>query len=181
MPESGTIGCMRTPIYVRELTKEEQAIVAAGLRSKDVVRLRRCQIVAASARKEQVPGIARVLGCDEKTVRNTIHAFDAQGVAALEHRSTRPHHTHAAFTAEQAERLRALLHRSPRDFGKETSVWTLELAAEVCFEQGLVSARVSSETIRATLQRMHVNWKRAKKWITSPDPEYMRKKTRETV
>jgi transposase len=172
---------MRAPIYVRELTTEEQAIVAAGLRSKDVVRLRRCQIIAASARKEQVQGIALVLGCDEKTVRNTIHAFDAQGVAALEHRSTRPHHTHAAFTAEQAERLRALLHRSARDFGKETSVWTLELAAEVCFEQGLISSRVSSETIRATLQRMHVNWKRAKKWITSLDPEYMRKKTRETA
>jgi transposase len=175
------MGCMRTPIYVRELTAEEQAIVAAGLRSKDVVRLRRCQIIAASARKEQVPGIALVVGCDEKTVRNTMHAFDAQGVAALEHRSTRPHHTHAAFTAEQAERLRALLHRSPRDFGKETSVWTLALAAEVCFEQGLISSRVSSETIRATLQRMNVNWKRAKKWITSPDPEYMRKKTRATA
>ena len=172
---------MRTPIYVRELTTEEQAIVAAGLRSKDVFRLRRCQIIAASARKEQVPGIARVLGCDEETVRNALHAFDAQSVAALERRSTRPEHTQAAFTAEQAERLKALLHRSPRDFGKETSVWTLELAAEVCFEEGLTSRRVSSETIRATLQRMKVHWKRAKKWITSPDPEYVRKKTRGTA
>jgi len=172
---------MRPPIYVRELTTEEQAIVAAGLRSKDVFRLRRCQIIAASARKEQVPGIARVLGCDEETVRNAIHAFDAQGVAALERGSTRPKHIQAAFTAEGAERLKALLHRSPRDFGKQTSVWTLELAAEVCLEEGLISRRVSSETIRATLQRMNVNWKRAKKWITSPDPEYTRKKTRGTA
>jgi hypothetical protein len=168
---------MRTPIYVRELTTEEQATVEAGLRSKDLFRLRRSQIIAASARKEQVPGIALVLGCDEETVRNAIHAFDAHGVTALERQSTRPKHSQAVFTAEQAERLKALLHRSPREFGKKTSVWTLELAAEVCFEQGLISRRVSSETIRATLQRMHVNWKRAKKWITSPDPEYTRKKT----
>ena len=168
---------MRTPIYVRELTTEEQTTVAAGLRSKDVFRLRRCQIIAASARKEQVPGIARVLGCDEETVRNAIHAFDAQGVAALAARSTRPKRSQAVFTAEQTERLKALLHRSPREFGKQTSVWTLKLVAEVCFEQGLISRRVSSETVRTTLQRMNVNWKRAKKWITSPDPEYTRKKT----
>jgi hypothetical protein len=75
------------------------------------------------------------------------------------------------------EQLKALLHRSPRDFGKNTSIWTRELVAEVCFEEKLTSTRVSGETIRATLQRMKVNWKRAKKWITSPDPEYLRKKT----
>jgi hypothetical protein len=37
---------------------------------------------------------------------------------------------------------------------------------------------VSNETIRATLARMGVRWRRAKEWITSPDPEYARKKAR---
>lgn len=172
---------MRTPIYVRDLTAEEQQEVEAGLRSKDGFRLRRCQIIAASARKERVPAIARVIGCDEQTVRNAIHAFDDQGVAVLERQSTRPKHTQAAFSAEQAEQLKALLHRRPREFGKTTSLWTLDLAAEVSFAEGLTSNRVSDETIRATLKRLQVNWKRAKKWITSPDPEYARKKTRGTV
>ena len=168
---------MRAPIYVRDLTAEEQQEVEAGLRSKDGFRLRRCQIIAASARKERVPAIARVIGCDEQMVRNAIHAFDDQGVAVLERQSTRPKHTQAAFSAEQAEQLKALLHRSPREFGKTTSLWTLDLAAEVSFTEGLTSSRVSDETIRATLKRLQVNWKRAKKWITSPDPEYARKKT----
>ena len=168
---------MLKPIYVRELTVEEEQAVEAGLRSKDGFRLRRCQIIAASARKERVPAIARVLGCDEQTVRNAIHAFDAQGVTALEQQSSRPVHTQAAFTAEKAEELKGLLHRSPREYGKATSLWTLELAAEVSFAEGLISNRVSDETIRATLKRLKVNWKRAKKWITSPDPEYDRKKT----
>lgn len=172
---------MRTPIYVRDLTAEEQQEVEAGLRSKDGFRLRRCQIIAASARKERVPAIARVIGCDEQTVRNAIHAFDDQGVAVLERQSTRPKHTQAAFSAEQAEQLKALLHRRPREFGKTTSLWTLDLAAEVSFAEGLTSNRVSDETIRATLKRLQVNWKRAKKWITSPDPEYARKKTLGTV
>jgi hypothetical protein len=44
-------------------------------------------------------------------------------------------------------------------------------------EEGLTKERVSGETIRATLAReLGVRWKRAKRWITSPDPEYQRKK-----
>jgi len=171
---------MRAPLYIRELTTEEQQTVEAGLRSKDLFRLRRCQIVAASARQERVPAIARTLGCDEQTVRNALHEFDAKGIAALERQSTRPKHIHAALPPEMYEQLQALLHRSPRDFGKNTSIWTRDLVAEVCFEEKLTRTLVSGETIRATLQRMKVNWKRAKKWITSPDPEYMRKKTRGT-
>ena len=72
--------------------------------------------------------------------------------------------------------MRALLHQSPRTFGKPTSLWTLELAADVSFERGVTTTRVTGETIRATLVRLGVTWQRAKAWITSPDPEYARKK-----
>jgi hypothetical protein len=81
-----------------------------------------------------------------------------------------------AFPPEQAEELRDLLHQSPRNFGKPTGVWTLELAAEVSFEQRLTPERVSREGVRRALRRLEVSWKRAKHWITSPDPEYVRKK-----
>ncbi len=74
--------------------------------------------------------------------------------------------------------MRALLHQSPRQFGRERSLWTLNLVAEVCFEQGLTKALVSDETIRDALRRLGVRWKRARDWITSPDPEYARKKRR---
>ena len=35
---------------------------------------------------------------------------------------------------------------------------------------------VSDEAIRVALRRLRVSWKRAKHWITSPDPAYARKK-----
>jgi hypothetical protein len=73
-----------------------------------------------------------------------------------------------------------MLHESPRQYGKDTSVWTLELAAQVSFEQGLTVSRVSDETVRTALLRLGVRWQRAKDWITSPDPAYARKKTHET-
>ena len=85
--------------------------------------------------------IARQLGCDDQTVRNVIHGFNAAGLAVLHEGSSRPHRLRTAFSEEGAERLKDLLHRSPRDFGQDRSTWTLELAAQVSFEQGIISHR----------------------------------------
>jgi transposase len=152
------------------LTQEEHQQLTAGLRSSEAFVLRRCQMLLASAERRTVPAIAHALRCDRQTVRNAIHAFNQRGLAALRPGSSRPHSIQAAFASPEAERLRALLHQSPRTFGKPTSLWTLELAAEVSFEQGLTPQRVTGETIRATLVRLGVKWLRAKEWITSPDP-----------
>jgi transposase len=167
---------MQPPLFVRSPTESEQQALAAGLRSADAFTLRRCQMVLASARGERVPTIARALGCGEQTVRNAIHAFDVRGVAALAAGSSRPQTIHPAFDAAGAERLRTLLHRSPRDFGHPTSLWTLDLAAATAVAEGLTATRISGETVRATISRLGIRWRRAKTWITSPDPAYAQKK-----
>jgi hypothetical protein len=95
---------------------------------------------------------------------------------ALSEGSSRPHRIAAAFAAPAAERLRAMLHQSPRTFGQPTSIWTLALAAAVCFTAGSSNERVTGETIRVTLKRLGIRWQRAKQWITAPDPAYARKK-----
>lgn len=171
---------MKPPIFVRPLTDAERQAVQAGLRSSDAFVLRRCQIILASASGERASKIARNLGCDDQTVRNAIRAFDTCGLEALEAGASVPRTIHRAFDESSAEGLKLLLHQSPRNFGKETSVWTLQLAADVSFEQGLTRERVSDETIRLTLKRLGIKWKRAKQWITSPDPEYARKKAHAT-
>jgi transposase len=172
---------MRPPRFVRRPTDEEFEALEAGLRSADAFVLRRCQIILASARGEWAPQIARAVGCGDQTVRNAIQAFNATGLQALVQGSHRPHTIRAIFDPERAERLRALLHQSPRTFGKPTGVWTLELAADVSFAQGLTPRRVSGEAIRLALRRLGVGWRRAKQWITSPDPAYARKKVRATA
>jgi transposase len=171
---------MRKPLFVRSLSETEHEQLEAGLRWNDAFVLRRCQIVLASARGQRAPAIAELVGCDDETVRDVIRAFNERGLGVLQRGSTRPHQTQAAFSVTQTERLREILHQSPRNFDKPTSLWTLELAAEVSFEQGLTATRVSDETIRATLARQKVSWQRAKRWIISPDPEYERKKTHGT-
>lgn len=173
---------MRPPICVRELTKAERDRLEVGLHATAVYELRRCQILLASARGEWAPRIAEVLGCTDQTVRNVIREFERVGLdACLTRGSSRPHTIHAKVDAAAAEQVRALLHQSPRTFGKPTSVWTMELAAEVSFAEGITSERVSGETIRQAILRLGVRWRRAKRWITSPDPEYARKKVRATA
>lgn len=173
---------MRKPIFVRPFTEEERTRLEEGLHSSDTFVLRRCQMLLASERGVWVPQIAAALGCDDQTVRTVIGTFETAGLdACLTRQSSRPHSPHCKVDAAAAENLRALLHQSPRTFGQPTGVWTLELAADVSFAEGITAERVSDETIRTALRRLGVRWKRAKNWITSPDPAYARKKGRATV
>ena len=152
-----------------------------GLRSAEAFRGRRCPIVLASEYGAGVPRIARQVGCSEHTVRNVVPAFNTQGGAWLQRGSSRPHTTRERLGSKGAPQLQALLPQSPRTFGPPTSLWTLEVAAEGSFAQGLPPQRVSREAIRTALGRLGVSWQRAKGWITSPDPAYARKKKRATA
>jgi transposase len=172
---------MKPRIFVGNLSEKEQKQLFAGLHSSDAFQLRRSQILLASARGETVPSIAKALSCDEQTVRHAIHAFKQQGLSALQAGSSRPHHLPTVLRADvTAEMFKAILHRPPRDFGLETSLWTLELLVKQCMCLGWLAREVSIETMRQTLKRAGINWKRAKHWITSPDPLYEEKKTRAT-
>jgi transposase len=168
---------MKTPIFVGRLSEEEHVRLKEGLRSKDTFTMRRCQILLASSRGERAPKIALNLGCVSQTARDAINDFNQRGLDSLRAKSSRPKRTRDAFDEGSAEALREMLHHSPREFGRSSSLWTLDMAADVAFEEGLTEGRVSGETIRATLSRvLGVRWMRAKRWITSPDPLYERKK-----
>jgi hypothetical protein len=95
--------------------------------------------------------------------------------------SRRPHTAAKLFDAERSRTAEGALAPEPAQFGKARSTWTLALAAEVCAEHGITAERVSYETIRDALQRLGVGWRRAKTWITSPDPQYALKKTGATA
>lgn len=168
----------KAPLFVRLPTDAERQALEDGLRASDAFVLRRAQIILASAQDERVGVIAPCVGFSGQAVRDVIRAFNARGVAVVQPTSRRNRVIYSSFDPPRAEALRVLLHRSPRDFDKPTGVWTLELAADVAYEQGRTAWRVSGETIRATLARMGVRWRRAKEWITSPDPEDARKKAK---
>jgi hypothetical protein len=110
-----------------------------------------------------------------------MRAFHTQGLACLQPQSRRPKRTRLVLDAAKCAQRRALLHTSPRTVGKPRRTWTLRFAAEVCWEGGLTPYQVSSETSRQALTRLGVSWQRAKRWMTSPDPQDARKKSGATA
>ncbi len=168
---------MKEPIFVRSLNETERATLRSSLRSPNAFTLRRSQTLLASVEGRTPRQIAKQLGCTDQTVRNVIRAFEREGLACLQQKSSAPKSRVPELDEAKREKLGALLHQSPRQFGKDRSLWTLNLVAEVCCEQRLTKELVSDETIREALARMNVRWKRARDWITSPDPAYARKKS----
>ncbi|MDB5308828.1 MAG: Is630 family transposase [Gemmataceae bacterium] len=167
---------MKPPLFVRPLTPAERSALARGRRSREAFTLRRAQILLASAAGRTPPTIAAVLGCSDQAVRNVIRAFARDGLGCLTAKPPVPRRPVAAWDRRHDENLKDLLHRSPREFGRSTSLWTPGAAAAVCHQRGWTPRVLTGEAIRQTLRRLGVRWKRAKHWITSPDPEYARKK-----
>jgi transposase len=171
---------MRPPLFVPSLSAAQQQRLRQGLRSGDAFTVRRCQILLASARGERPARIARQLGCTSATVRNAIHAFGREDLDCLQQKSSRPHSAKPFLGPEHAEPLKDLLRHRPRAFGKPTSLWTLDLVAEVCQARGWTPRRLTGEAIRVALKRLGIRWRRAQHWITSPDPASARKKNSAT-
>jgi transposase len=167
---------MRPPLFVRHLTPTERLQAQSGLRSSEAFTVRRCQILLASSGGLRPAQIARNLGCSTGTIRNAINAFHREGMACLREKSSRPHSARAFLDEGFKEPLKDLLHHGPRTCGKPSSLWTLDLLAEVCFARGWTPRQLTGEAIRVALKRLGIRWRRAKQWITSPDPAYARKK-----
>ena len=167
-------------MFVRALSTDERQALNRGLKSSDAFTLRRAQILLARADGKGPSEIGRVIGVTAQAVRDAIRAFHTQGTDALVKKSNAPKRPKAAWDRKHDDELKELLHRRPRELGKPTSLWTLALVATVCHENGWTDRALSAEAIRLILQRLGIGWKRAKQWITSPDPECAKKKRRGT-
>jgi transposase len=88
---------------IRAISPAEQAGLEAGLRSPNAFTLRRSQILLASHRGQRPSEIARNLGCAVQTVRNSLHAFEEEGVSCLKQQSSRPKTLHMEFDQPKCE------------------------------------------------------------------------------
>src|SRR5579871_5903936 len=134
---------MKQPLYVRALSDSERQRLQEALRSREAFPLRRAQILLASAEGLRVAQIALRIGCVVGTVRNTLHAFEKEGVLCLDEKKRGPKDAQPILDEAKTDPLKGILHQSPRRFGKPRSTWTLDLLAEVAFEQGLTPRQLS--------------------------------------
>ena len=166
------------PLYARPLTNEERQVLRQSLKSSSGFTVRRAQMLLLSADEGlKVEAIGQRVGCQGQAVRQTIHAFHSEGLSCLQPKAKGNPTDRRALDDAAREHLRELIRHAPRDLGYETSLWTLDLLAQACFEQGITARRVSGETIRVTLAAMGIAWRRVKQRINSPDPHYTVKKS----
>ena len=166
------------PLYVRRLTDEERQILRQSLKSSSGFTVRRAQMLLLSADEGlKVDVIGQRVGCQGQAVRQAIHAFHREGLGCLQPKAKGNPRDRRALDDVAREQLRELIRRSPRDLGYATSLWTLDLLAQACFEQGITATRVTGETIRATLAALGISWRRVKQRIHSPDAHYTVKKS----
>jgi transposase len=160
-------------LLVRSLTPEEQTQLEALARSSDTITYRRARVILLSSQGRRVPEIMEALGLSDRTVRDTLHRFERGGASALPRRKPpgKPRRLDAAGRAALVE----LLHRPPTDFGIESRLWTAADLAAIAQQQGLVET-ISSDTVRREIRRSGKSWQRAKRWTTSPDPDYTEKR-----
>ena len=168
------------PIYVRELTEQERRTLEQGLRSSSAFTVRRCQMLLSSAAGKTANQIAAELHCSGQGVREVIHAFEREGVGCLQEKSHAREDQQSAFDEVEREQLRELIRLSPRQFGHETSVWTLALLAKTCQTEEIASRTVNADNVGYVLRQMGIEWRRAKHWVRSPDVHYEHRKKDET-
>ena len=167
---------MRKPIYVRKISETEKSKLEQGLHSTSTFTSRRCQILLSSAQKKTPAQIGEELHCSDQCVRDAIHAFGNDGLGCLQQKSHARHDDQRPFDETGLHRLQEIIRMSPRAFGHDTSVWTLELLAETSWQEKISQRPVSIDGVRRALKSVGIQWQRAKKWIRSPDPHYQHRK-----
>jgi transposase len=159
---------MAERVRARRLTDEEgQRLLRIVRRGKhESIRVRRAMIIMASASGTLVPAIARLVAADEDTVRDVIHAFNAEGLAALDPRwaGGRPRR----ISDDDIDKIVAAATTRPEKLGQPFTHWSLRKLAGYLATAGL---RVGRERLRQILHARRISFQRTRTWKESADPD----------
>ncbi|MGW4094058.1 IS630 family transposase [Nocardia sp. NPDC004750] len=175
LPVEVVLVARKPEVFVRAVTPEEgRRLQKITKTSKQPVRMRRAIVVMASAQRQPVPAIARLMQVSEAYVRQVIHEFNERGFDALDPKwsAGRPRKVDRATR----ERIACIARCCPRDLGWPFSTWSLSKLREVLIGNGI--AEISRETLRKILKAEGVSWQAVKTWKAGTDPEFTAKMSR---
>lgn len=161
-------------LYVRSISMAQgrklQAIVRSGSHR---IKMRRAQVVLASAQGARVPDIARRLFFSEAHVRTIIKAFNEEGFDGLapKYGIGRP----PKFSEEQRSLIIETSLCPPQLLGQPFTRWSLDKLREFLRKERIVDS-ISLETLRQMLKGAKVKLRRTKTWKECNDPDLASKK-----
>jgi transposase len=116
------------------------------------------------------------LGLSEKTVSRYADSYALHGLSKLF--TTTKNVTRKADDPRYVDAVTAVLHSPPHDYGVNRTTWKQDDLHRVLAAQGFGIAR---QNIRAILKKQGYRWRKARKVLTSRDPEYREKVARITA
>ena len=150
---------MARPVMVRPLREGEDREllrVVRGVGRQDAVRLRRALIVRASANGIAAPVIARVLNADADHVRDVIHAFNANGLTALDaHWGPGPRRR---ITPADEAYIVAVATTRPKKVGRPFTHWSLRKLAAYLGDNSVAVVRLGREQLRQLLHAHRISF-----------------------
>lgn len=162
---------MAERVKARRLTDQEGQrllrIVRRG--SASAVRYRRAMIVLASSSGNSVPAIARLVGADEDTVRDVIHAFNEMGLRCLDPRWAG--HRARLLSDDEEDHVVAIAAERPARVGAPFTRWSIRKLRAHLAADAHRPIRIGRETLRTLLARRGITFQRTRTWKESPDPQ----------
>ena len=162
------------PIFVRKLSRNEKAELKKLLKSTNTRLYKRARVIWLSAIKHlKVSEIARIVDLHFINVRIWIRRYNQDGLNSLKLRFSagRP----KEIKQDQRRQIIRLLKTKPRVFGLAWSSWSLRGLCAIAIKERVVKT-ISPEYMRRVIASEVYSYKRSKRWINSPDPEYEVKK-----
>ena len=165
------------------MTQDEGTFLLRPVRRgrADRVRYRRALMVLASSSGTPVAAIARLVAAHPDTVRDVIHAFNVDGLAALD-----PHWGGGQprrITSTDEDFVVTVAKRRPKTLGLPFTHWSVrKLAAYVSGRYGRKDpapdqmpariVRIGRERVRRILHEHDITFQRTRTWKTSTDPDF---------
>ena len=159
--------------FSNELLSSEETKILLGKIKKGSLRDRKraCTILA---REYGLPNriIASALNSSPSTTREYYISYKKLGISTL-FTSNRVKNNDSTKDANRTNRIIELLHQRPSGFGINRTSWSqisIGAAYETQFDE-----KISRSTIARSLKELRFTWMKAKKILTSPDPNYREK------
>ena len=116
--------------------------------------------------------ISSFIHSSPKTIRRYIELYNDAGAETL-FRSCAQHFTTPTIDSEKTKRLLEILHQKPASFNINRTSWTHRALIQAYKERH--NETVSIRTIKRLIKNAGYSWKKARRVLTSPDPNYTEK------
>ncbi|MEN6519753.1 MAG: helix-turn-helix domain-containing protein [Armatimonadota bacterium] len=134
-------------LFTRTLSSQEVESLHQLSRSYETIIHRRSRIILLSAQRRSANEIAEVVGLHPNSIRLVIRSFNENGIDSISSKAKSGRLR--AFGTDVQDKIVELLRHKPTDYGIESGVWTLEEAAKVAVEQGIVGSICIESLLRS--------------------------------